>query len=135
MATAASVAAPRATNGDLMKPDSTGRICAKSPGLQPIDWRASATGEPDQLLGYIERQRGDRYEVLWMTDPMRWGYAGSFEEALAAFGDSSRFNGEIVEERESAGILRARGFMASTRFVPWRRRPSSSPRRSTAGAS
>ena len=53
--------------------------------LSRTDWRVSERNVPEQLLGYIERQRADRYEVLWMTDPMHWGYAGSFEEALAAF--------------------------------------------------
>jgi hypothetical protein len=67
--------------------------------LSRTDWRVSKRAEPEQLLGYIERQRGDRYEVLWMTDPMRWGYAPSFEDALVAFGDSARFTGEILAER------------------------------------
>jgi hypothetical protein len=34
-----------------------------------------------------------------MTDPMRWGYTTSFDEALLAFGDGSRFAGEILAER------------------------------------
>lgn len=34
-----------------------------------------------------------------MSDPMRWGYAPSFEAALVAFGDSVRFAGEILPQR------------------------------------
>jgi hypothetical protein len=67
--------------------------------LGRTEWRISDTSEPERLLGYIERQRPRRFEVLWMTDPMRWGYAESFGEALVAFGDSARFTGETFLER------------------------------------
>jgi hypothetical protein len=67
--------------------------------LGKTDWRISSGSNPDELLGYIERQRSGRFEVTWMTDPMRWGYAASFDEALLAFGDSVRFTGEILEQR------------------------------------
>jgi hypothetical protein len=63
------------------------------------DWRVNDAAHPDRLLGYIERQRSGRFEVMWMTDPMRWGYAASFEEALAAFGESVLFVGEVFERR------------------------------------
>jgi hypothetical protein len=63
------------------------------------DWRVNDAADPDRPLGYIERQRSGRFEVMWMTDPMRWGYAASFDEALAAFGESVLFVGEIFENR------------------------------------
>jgi hypothetical protein len=69
--------------------------------LGRTDWRVNDAANPDRLLGYIERQRSGRFEVMWMTDPMRWGYAASFEEALAAFGSSVHFVGEILDKRAS----------------------------------
>jgi hypothetical protein len=71
--------------------------------LGRAEWRVNDSTESGRLLGYIERQNAGRYEVMWMTDPMRWGYAASFDEALVAFGDSLRFSGEVFDERaESA---------------------------------
>jgi hypothetical protein len=67
--------------------------------LGKTDWRVSSAADPDVVLGYIERQRSGRFEVVWMGDPMRWGYAASFDEALAAFDDSSRFLGDVFAER------------------------------------
>jgi hypothetical protein len=69
--------------------------------LDRTDWRVSSGSEAQELLGYIERQRGGRFEVLWMTDPIRWGYASSFDDAIAAFTDSARFAGDISAERRS----------------------------------
>jgi hypothetical protein len=51
------------------------------------------------LLGYIDRQRAGRFEIVWMSDPMRWGYTATFDDAVVAFGDSSRFAGEILTQR------------------------------------
>jgi hypothetical protein len=67
--------------------------------LGKTDWRVSSGEGGEELLGYIERQRGGRFEVVWMTDPMRWGYAASFDEAILAFGDSVRFTGEVLDDR------------------------------------
>jgi hypothetical protein len=67
--------------------------------LGRTEWRVSDASDPARLLGYIERQRGDRFEVVWMTDPMRWGYAASFDDAVVAFADSLRFIGEVFEQR------------------------------------
>ncbi len=40
--------------------------------LGKSDWRVcDVQGE---LLGYIERLNQERYQVVWMTDPMNWGY-------------------------------------------------------------
>ena len=67
--------------------------------LGRTDWRVTSDASPNEVLGFIERQRSGRFEVVWMTDPMRWGYAASFDEALLAFGDSVRFTGEILDAR------------------------------------
>ena len=70
------------------------------------DWRVSDTrrdaGDPARLLGFIERIRRDRYEVLWMTAPLRWAYLPSMSEAIEAFGDSLRFTGEQVPDRQES---------------------------------
>jgi hypothetical protein len=73
-------------------------------GIQVIrlgrsEWRVNAATDPDRPIGYIERQRAGRYEVTWMTDPMRWGYATTFDEALVAFGDSVQFPGDVFDTR------------------------------------
>jgi hypothetical protein len=65
--------------------------------LGKADWRIS--NPEGDLLGYVERQHADRYEVVWMTDPLRWGYADSFDAAIAAFGESVRFTGETADKR------------------------------------
>jgi hypothetical protein len=70
--------------------------------LGRTEWRVADAATPENLLGFIERQRADRFEVVWMSDPMRWGYAPSFESALVAFGDSVRFAGEVTAKRASA---------------------------------
>jgi hypothetical protein len=80
--------------------------------LSRTDWRVSSVGAPEQVLGYVERQRADRYEIVLMTDPMRWGYATSFDDALMAFGDAARFAGEILEERAQL-VGRLRGSAAA----------------------
>jgi hypothetical protein len=84
--------------------------------LGKADWRISSGSNPDVLLGYIERQRSGRFEVTWMTDPMRWGYAASFDEALLAFGESVRFTGEILDQRAPVvGVQREPVFHAARR--------------------
>jgi hypothetical protein len=89
--------------------------------LGKTDWRISSGAEPDDLLGYIERQRSGRFEVTWMTDPMRWGYAASFDEALLAFGDSVRFTGEVLDERAQVeGVHRDSVFHPARRST-WRK--------------
>jgi hypothetical protein len=65
--------------------------------LGKTDWRVSGAG--GELLGYIERQHSDRFEIVWMTDPMHWGYIDSFDGALEAFTDSVRFTGEQSPKR------------------------------------
>ena len=73
--------------------------------LDRSDWRISDArlGSPDgdRLVGYIERLARDRYELLWMTDPLRWAYVDSFDAARTAFADSVRFTGMILSERDA----------------------------------
>jgi hypothetical protein len=84
--------------------------------LGKTDWRISSGSSPDDLPRYIERQRSGRFEVTWMTDPMRWGYAASFDEALLAFGDSVRFAGEILDNRaQVVGVHREPVFHSARR--------------------
>jgi hypothetical protein len=86
--------------------------------LGRTDWRVTDAAHPDRLLGYIERQRSGRFEVMWMTDPIRWGYAASFDDALAAFGDSVLFAGEISERRAHVeGRTRATGSARRTTWI------------------
>jgi hypothetical protein len=70
--------------------------------LSRNEWRVSDAADAGALLGFIERQTNGRFEIVWMTDPMRWGYARTFDEAVTAFGDSTRFTGEIFLERAEA---------------------------------
>jgi hypothetical protein len=72
--------------------------------LSRTEWRVSEVSNDGALLGFIERQASNRFEVVWMTDPMRWGYTGTFDEAVTAFGDSSRFTGEIFDERAEVAV-------------------------------
>lgn len=67
--------------------------------LGRTEWRVSEASERAQLLGFIERQRRDRFEILWMSEPIRWGYAKTFDSAIVAFGDTASFTGEISLER------------------------------------
>jgi hypothetical protein len=72
--------------------------------LSPTDWRISevspVNGEPSRILGFIERYAKGRFEILWMSDPVRWAYVGTFDEALAAFDDSVRFTRSVFAERQ-----------------------------------
>jgi hypothetical protein len=53
-----------------------------------------------RLLGYIERYGKSQFEVLWMTDPVRWGYFDTFAAALGAFDDSVRFTAPTFDARQ-----------------------------------
>ena len=76
--------------------------------LNRAEWRICDTardeGDPLRLLGYIERLARDEYEVLWLVPPRGWSYVSSFGSALAALGDRSRFDGEIVARRAGVSI-------------------------------
>jgi hypothetical protein len=80
--------------------------------LSSTDWRVSdsrlAASDPDRLLGYVERFLRDRYEVLWIGEPMRWAYQVSFEAALDAFVGGERSSESSTDERDrSAPPVRA----------------------------
>jgi hypothetical protein len=70
--------------------------------LTRTDWRVSDSrldpSDPQRLLGYIERLGPKRYEVLWLAEPVGWGYVTSLKLATAAFADISQFGG-VVEPR------------------------------------
>jgi hypothetical protein len=83
-------------------------------GVQRVDrsdWRITAAGvedgEPARLLGYIERLRRDRYEILWMTEPVGWAYVRSLNLAVAAFADRDRFEGAVAQARDVAALTHA----------------------------
>ena len=77
--------------------------------LGKTDWRVSDASQADLLLGFIERQRTGRFEITWMSDPVRWGYAESFDEALVGFADSARFVGEVFPERAATVVVTTTG--------------------------
>lgn len=78
--------------------------------LSRTEWRISdprlPDADPDRLLGYIERLARRRYEVVWMSDPMRWGYAESFAAALEGLATDDRYAQNTVPEREEAPRVR-----------------------------
>jgi hypothetical protein len=72
--------------------------------LSRTDWRVSdarvPAAEPGYLLGYVERLLRDRYEILWMTDPMRWAYTDSLDAALKGLAEGARFTGSTQVDRD-----------------------------------
>lgn len=73
--------------------------------LSKSEWRVSApeaTGPAHEILGYVEQLDSHRFEILWMSEPMHWGYAASLSEAICALADGARFTGEVTAERDSA---------------------------------
>ena len=105
--------------------------------LNRTAWRISNSfideGDPDRLLGYIERLESDRYEVLWLAAPVSWAYVDSFELALAAVADRPHFSGIIEPERDlatRAGTtalfrpLRRRQSSAAVKIHRWKKQPS-----------
>ena len=78
--------------------------------LDRTGWRISDSsideGSSDRLLGYIERLKSDRFEVLWLAAPIGWAYVASFELALAAVADRLHFSGIVEVERDP--VARAR---------------------------
>jgi hypothetical protein len=89
--------------------------------LGRTDWRISSGVDGEELLGYIERQSGGRFEVLWMSDPVRWGYVDSFDEALVAFGDSVRFSGEVFGDRARVPASHSEPLFHPARRASWLR--------------
>ena len=74
--------------------------------LDRRSWRvtdSSRTGSPEtRIVGFIERLRSDRYEVLWLTPPIGWAYFASFDSALEALEDRETFLGTIEASRDPA---------------------------------
>lgn len=67
------------------------------------EWRVSDTrfkdGEPDRLLGFIERLSRFHYEVQWVGHTPGWAYMRSFDLALAALASRGEFDGTILSGR------------------------------------
>jgi hypothetical protein len=78
------------------------------------EWRVSDSrhdvGSNGRVLGFVERLTGNRFEVLWMTEPPRWAYVGSLSEALAALTDYVGFTGPEASEREETPRKARRGW-------------------------
>lgn len=72
--------------------------------LDRSSWRISDSSidehDPRRLIGYVERVAANRYEVLWLTDPVAWAYVASFDDALAAMADRNNFLGTIEPQRD-----------------------------------
>lgn len=66
-------------------------------------WRISGfapgRAETVALRGYVERLDRDRFEVLWFPAPLGWAYVSTFEAALTAISDRSKYMGPIGEAR------------------------------------
>lgn len=67
------------------------------------------------LLGYVERLKRDRFEVLWVAEPIGWAYVESFDDALATIGDRAGFAGEIRVRREALAKASPAGWPRSRR--------------------
>jgi hypothetical protein len=78
------------------------------------DWRVSDSrhdvGSTGRILGFVERQGRDRFEILWMTEPPRWAYVHSLAEAIAALGNDIGFTGPDALERQEAPRKSRRGW-------------------------
>jgi hypothetical protein len=88
------------------------------------EWRISDASDLERVLGFIERQASDRFEIVLMSDPVRWAYVESFESALLAFGDSGRFGGELLSHRVTSLGRQPRSQRTGTRrsaHIPHRR--------------
>jgi hypothetical protein len=66
------------------------------------DWRVTRVNDDSlQPLGFVEQLGPRRFEIVWMSDPIRWGYADSLDDAILAVADGMRFAGEVSDEPES----------------------------------
>jgi hypothetical protein len=67
------------------------------------DWRVVDTralqSDPGRVLGFIERMRYSRYELLWTTEPPRWAYVSSLRLAAAAFATEPTCSGVTETSR------------------------------------
>jgi hypothetical protein len=60
---------------------------------------ASVSGH---LIGFVEKLPTGRFELVWITEPIRWGYSDTFAEAVAGMADRTAFVG-ASDRRESFG--------------------------------
>jgi hypothetical protein len=67
------------------------------------DWRVvdarALQSDPGRVLGFIERMRYSRYELLWTTEPPRWAYVSSLRLAAAAFAAEPTYSGVTEPSR------------------------------------
>lgn len=91
--------------------------------LGRTDWRVSdsriESADPSRLVGFIEKLSNSRFELVWMTYPVRWGYAHTLSAALGGMAEGARFAGATAE-RDPAVPMRA-----PTSFRRIRRRTAS----------
>jgi hypothetical protein len=89
------------------------------------DWRVSdsriAVTDPGHVLGYVEKFSRSQFEVLWMTNPMRWGRVDNLAAAIAniahgrSFGDTTTAErGESIRQRPTLLPHRIRHRTATT---------------------
>ncbi|MET4782884.1 hypothetical protein ABIB56_002897 [Glaciihabitans sp. UYNi722] len=85
-----------------------GQLTSLGDGLElvrtsPTDWRVvdarALQSDPGRVLGFIERMRYSRYELLWTTEPPRWAYVSSLRLAAAAFATEPRYSGDTEPSR------------------------------------
>jgi hypothetical protein len=71
--------------------------------ISRTDWRVvdarALLSDPGRVLGFIERMRYSRYELLWTTEPPRWAYVSSLRLAAAAFVTGPRYSGSTEHFR------------------------------------
>jgi hypothetical protein len=67
------------------------------------DWRVvdarALQSDPGRVLGFIERMRYSRYELLWTTEPPQWAYVSSLRLAAAAFATEPTYSGVTEPSR------------------------------------
>jgi len=74
--------------------------------LSRTDWRISDSrinaGESGRVLGYAEKLHHDRFEVVWITEPVRWAYTVRLHDALHGFTEGARFTGATQLTRDDS---------------------------------
>ena len=73
--------------------------------LGRTDWRVSdsrvESADPGRLVGFIEKLPPGRFELVWITYPIRWGYTDTLSAALSGMAEGVRFDGAITERDSS----------------------------------
>jgi hypothetical protein len=73
--------------------------------LGHTDWRVSDSrvdsADPRRLVGFIEKLPTGRFELVWITYPIRWGYTDTLSAALSGMAEGAQFAGAIAERDSS----------------------------------